>query len=74
LQQRTYSEIERISGHSIGAIKIYINDFSRVLMAVDRGIRSAKEIGFYIGRTERLVKEYLGLIEAANTDVHRENG
>lgn len=71
LQQRTYSEIERISGHSIGAIKIYINDFSRVLMAIDGGIRSAKEIGFYIGRTERLVKEYLGLIEAANTDVQQ---
>lgn len=65
---KTYSEIERITGHSVGAIKAYLNDFSRVLMARERGIRSAKEIGFYIGRTERLVKEYLSLIAAAERD------
>lgn len=59
LQWKTYSEIERITGHSVGAIKTYLNDFSRVLMARERGIKSAKEIGYYIGRTERLVEEYL---------------
>jgi len=62
---KTYSEIERITGHSGGAIKGYLNDFSRVLMARERGIRSAKEIGYYIGRTERLVEEYLQLIAQA---------
>lgn len=65
---KTYSEIERITGHSVGAIKVYLNDFSRVLMARERGIRSAKEIGFYIGRTERLVQEYLRLLEQAERD------
>ena len=65
LQWKTYSEIERITGHSGGAIKAYLHDFSRVLMARERGIRSAKEIGFYIGRTERLVEEYLGLLRQA---------
>jgi len=65
---KTYSEIERITGHSVGAIKAYLNDFSRVLMARERGIRSAKEIGFYIGRTERLVGEYLQLIAEAERD------
>ena len=68
LQWKTYSEIERITGHSGGAIKAYLNDFSRVLMARERGIRSAKEIGFYIGRTERLVGEYLQLIAQAEED------
>jgi hypothetical protein len=68
LQWKTYSEIERITGHSVGAIKAYLNDFSRVLMARARGIRSAKEIGFYIGRTERLVNEYLHLITEAERD------
>src|SRR3990172_5173624 len=65
LEWKTYSEIERITGHSVGAIKTYLQDFSRVLMARERGIRSAKEIGFYIGRTERLVEEYLGLLRQA---------
>jgi hypothetical protein len=68
LKWKTYSEIERITGHSSGAIKAYLNDFSRVLMAKERGIDSAKEIGFYIGRTERLVQEYLALISQAQRD------
>jgi len=68
LKQKTYSEIVRITGHSVGAIKAYLNDFTRVLMAQERGIKSAREIGFYIGRTERLVNEYLGLIETARQD------
>ncbi|MEW5995774.1 MAG: DUF1670 domain-containing protein [Candidatus Zixiibacteriota bacterium] len=68
LHWKTYSEIERITGHSVGAIKTYLNDFCRVLMARERGIRSAKEIGFYIGRTERLVEEYLQLMAQAERD------
>jgi Protein of unknown function (DUF1670) len=68
LEWKTYSEIERITGHSGGSIKTYLNDFSRVLMAKERGIRSAREIGFYIGRTERLVGEYLQLIAGAEKD------
>lgn len=67
LEQKTYSEIERITGHTAGAIKAYLSDFSRVLMARSRGVKTAKEIAFYISRTERLVNEYLGLIKAAET-------
>jgi hypothetical protein len=68
LQQKTYSEIERITGHSTGAIKQYLNDFSRILMAKERGITSPSEIGFYVGRSERLVCEYLELITRAQKD------
>jgi len=35
------------------------------MMARARGIRSAKEIGFYLGRTERLVADYLELLKEA---------
>lgn len=63
LEWKTYSEIERITGHSSGAIKSYLKDFSRVLIAKTRGIKSAKEIAYYIGRSERLVLEYLELIK-----------
>jgi len=65
LQWKTYSEIERMTGHTVGAIKSYLNDFCRVMMARERGIASAREIGFYLGRTERLVKEYLTLLKEA---------
>ncbi len=65
LQWKTYSEIERITGHTTGSIKTYLNDFCRVMMARERGIRSAREIGYYLGRTERLVNEYLALLKEA---------
>jgi hypothetical protein len=65
LQWRTYSEIERITGHTAGSIKTYLNDFCRVMMARERGIRSAREISYYLGRTERLVNEYLALLKEA---------
>lgn len=68
LQQKTYSEIERLTGHSTGAIKQYLNDFSRILMAKERGIESASEIGFYVGRSAHLVNEYLDLIARAQKD------
>jgi hypothetical protein len=68
LEWKTYSEIERITGHSVGAIKAYLHDFSRVVMARERGISSAREIGFYLGRTERLVNEYLKLLQEAEQD------
>jgi hypothetical protein len=63
-----YSEIERITGHSVGAIKQYLNDFNRIVMARERGIRNAGEIGFYVGRSERLVNEYMVLIRQAERD------
>jgi hypothetical protein len=65
LQWKTYSEIERLTGHTVGSIKTYLNDFCRVMMARERGIRSAREIGYYLGRTERLVMEYLALLKDA---------
>jgi hypothetical protein len=71
LAQKTYSEIERITGHTTGSIKIYLSDFARVLMAKTRGVKTAKEIAFYIGRTERLVNEYIELIRSANGDAQQ---
>ena len=71
LQQKTYSEIERITGHTAGSIKIYLGDFARVLMAKTRRVKTAKEIAFYIGRTERLVNEYLALIKTAEADAQQ---
>jgi hypothetical protein len=71
LKWKTYSEIQWLTGHSVGSIKTYLHDFVRVLMARERGIQSPEEIGYYIGRTGRLVKEYLALIEEAERDVEQ---
>jgi hypothetical protein len=68
LEQHTYTEIERRSRHSLEAIRIYLNDFNRVVVALEKGITVAKEIAFFIGRTERLVTEYLELIRKAAED------
>jgi len=40
LKWKTYSEIKWITGHSEGSIKTYLHDFTRVLMARERGIES----------------------------------
>lgn len=68
LEWKTYSEIKRITGHTVDAIKKYMNDFSRVLMNVVHGVNDIREISFYTGKSPRLVKEYLNLIEAASQD------
>jgi hypothetical protein len=65
LEWKTYSEIQRITGHSLGSIKTYLTDFARVLMARERGIEAAEEIGYYLNRSARLVREYLALIGEA---------
>ena len=57
-----YSTTHVYQSTNAGSIKIYLGDFTRVLVAKARGVKTAKEIGFYIGRTERLVQEYLALI------------
>lgn len=68
LEEHTYTEIERISRHSLEAIRIYLNDFNRVVVALEKGIQLAKEIAFFIGRSERLVLEYVVLIQKAEND------
>lgn len=68
---KTYSEIKRTTGHSVGSIKTYLNDFSRVLMNLERGISDPREISFYTGKSERLVKEYVDLVRAAERDAFK---
>jgi len=68
LQWKTYSEIKRITGHTVKAIKNYLNDFGRVLMNVIHGVNDVREISFYTDKSPRLVKEYLDIIEEAKRD------
>jgi biotin operon repressor len=63
LDGRTYSEIKRLTQHSTGSIKRYIESFVRVLAARNFGIRSKATISTVTGLSENLVKQYTGLIE-----------
>lgn len=68
LEWKTYSEIRRITGHTVDAIKKYLNDFSRILMNVVHGVGDVRQISFYTGKSPRLVQEYLDIIKAAKRD------
>jgi len=57
----TYTEIARRVRHSGSAIKRYVESFGRVVVLWERGVREAGEVGYLIGMSERLAREYLVL-------------
>ncbi len=71
LDGKTYSEIKLTTRHSIGAIKRYIESFTKVLMSQSRSIYKAKEISIVTGISETLVKQYLDLIKESKKDKTR---
>ena len=72
LKGMTYTEITRRARHSAGAIKRYVESFGRVVVLWERKVRSAQEIGYVLGISERLAGEYLGLRERYDEDAYRE--
>ncbi|MCD4819450.1 MAG: DUF1670 domain-containing protein [Candidatus Cloacimonetes bacterium] len=58
----TYSEIKRKTRHSIGAIKRYLESFTKVLMAKHFGISHLSELTSITGLSEYLLKQYLQII------------
>jgi len=68
----TYSEIKIRTKHSIGAIKRYIESFTKVLMSQKRGIIRRKDISSVTGLSESLVGQYLRLIKESKKDKTRE--
>jgi len=71
LDGKTYSEIKLIARHSSGAIKRYLESFTKVLMAQSKGIYERKEISAVTGISEGLVKQYLELIRQSKKDKTR---
>jgi Protein of unknown function (DUF1670) len=69
-----YSEIRLKTHHSTGAIKRYLDNFTKVLMAQKRGIYKSKDISIVTGISEALVNQYLALIkESKSNNIRREN-
>jgi len=71
LDGKTYSEIKLKTRHSAGAIKRYLESFTKVLMSQSRGIYKAKEISVVTGISETLVKQYTELIKESKKDKTR---
>ncbi len=71
LDGKTYSEIKLTARHSSGAIKRYIESFTKVVMAQSKGIYERKEISSVTGISEGLVKQYLELIRQSKKDKTR---
>jgi hypothetical protein len=58
-----YDDIMRKSRHSSHSIKRYVGSFSRLLLLINGGIKSVKELSHILGQSERLTREYLELFE-----------
>jgi len=72
LDGMTYSEIKLKTRHSAGAIKRYLENFTKVVMSQSRGIYRIKDISIVTGTSEALVKQYLDLIKESKKDKTRE--
>jgi len=71
LDGQSYSEIKLKTRHSAGAIKRYLESFTKVLMAQRRGIYRVKDISVVTGISEALVKQYIELIKESRKDKTR---
>jgi hypothetical protein len=71
LDGKTYSEIKLTARHSSGAIKRYLESFTKVLVAQSKGIYERKEISGVTGISDGLVKQYLELIRQSKKDKTR---
>ena len=71
LDGMTYSEIKLKARHTTGAIKRYLESFTKVLMAQRRGIYRVKDISVVTGISEALVKQYIELIKESRKDKTR---
>jgi len=68
LDGKTYSEIKLCAQHSIGAIKRYIESFSKVVMCHKSKIYGRKAISVVTGLSEGLVRQYQDLIRESRKD------
>lgn len=68
LDGSTYSEIKIRMRHSLGAIRRYLESFTKVVMCYKRGIYHCRDIAAVTGMSESLVKQYTILIRESRKD------
>lgn len=57
-----FADIKLKTRHSVGAIKRYIQEFTKVFMSVSRGIKQDEEISLVTGISLNLVRQYKELL------------
>lgn len=67
----TYSELCRKTHHSVGAIKRYLDHFSKVLMAQEHGLQSAEEISQVTGLSQHVIRQYQELLVSVRKEPTR---
>ena len=74
LDGHTYSEIKIVARHSLGAIKRYLESFTKVVMCYKRGIYQNRDISSVTGLSQSLINQYVSLIKESKKDrIRREN-
>jgi len=74
LDGKTYSEIKLSAKHSFGAIKRYLESFTKVVMCYKRGIYQNRDISAVTGLSQSLINQYVSLIKESKKDkIRREN-
>lgn len=68
LEGLTYTELKLRTRHSVGAIKRYLESFTKVVMAERRGIVEVTEISGVTGLSVTLVKQYHEVLRASAHD------
>jgi biotin operon repressor len=68
LEDYTYSEIQRKTRHSVGAIKRYLESFSKVLMAKHFGLNDLSELSSVTGLSQYLLKQYIQIISDSSSN------
>ena len=74
LDGHTYGEIKLLAQHSIGAIKRYLESFTKVIMCYKRGIYQNRDISAVTGLSQSLINQYVCLLKESKKDkIRREN-
>ena len=67
-----FSDIKLKTRHSVGAIKRYIQDFTKVMMSLYRGIREEEEIRSVTGLSINLIKQYKEILKESRGNKQRQ--
>lgn len=73
VEGKSVEETVRETNHSPEAITRYIKDYKRILACLHRGL-TPKETSFVVKVSEKLVYEYLNLIQENQIDIKEQMG
>lgn len=67
-----FGDIKLRTHHSVGAIKRYIQEFTKVFMSIERGIKQDDEISIVTGVSINLVKQYKAILAESKGNKNRQ--